>query len=308
MKLEQPTLDFAIIGAQKSATTTLLKILREDQNIWMPNEESRLFEEPYYSVSEVDEFLSKLPSGGLLKGIKRPDLLADSNGIARLLDHCPEIKLVVVLRDPIARALSAYYHYIRYASLPVVGHEKGFEAIFSREWDQKWPLNQKVLEYGSYGKYLSKLLRVLPREQVGIFWHDEFVSNPSKAVQEVKSFLGQGLGSSGEDFSRSRHSQKTVYSLTRLKFLRLRNSLCVKWDTTRQYGDLRFGVFSKLVWFGFDAIDRFILGPMFGNCKSVVSRELYEQLRAYYQDDVELLSRLVELPSSWQETYFRRNN
>ena len=130
-KKEENSLEFAIIGAQKSATTSLLNALKSHSDVWMPAGETRVFEDPFFNEESLVQFRKTIGKSAEVRGIKRPDLLPDLKSIKRLLENFPDVKLVLVLRDPVDRAISAYYHYIRYDGLPVVDHEEGFARIFS---------------------------------------------------------------------------------------------------------------------------------------------------------------------------------
>lgn len=60
-----------------------------------------------------------------LCGIKRPDYLSLPERPQRINEHSPEAKLIVVLKNPIQRAVSAYYHYISNRYLRAVEPNEG---------------------------------------------------------------------------------------------------------------------------------------------------------------------------------------
>ncbi|MCS3824361.1 sulfotransferase [Salinibacter ruber] len=97
--------DFAIIGAQKSATTFLQRCLQAHPEVFIPAGELADFEDPQYADFEIDQFKQHFAPGqdAAAVGLKRPSYLHEPNVPERLAHHLPDLKLIVALRDPIER-------------------------------------------------------------------------------------------------------------------------------------------------------------------------------------------------------------
>lgn len=107
------------------------------------------------------------------------------------------MKLILLLRNPIDRAVSHYYHW-----LSLKWELSCFEEAIQREIDQLedqtidfWTkLNdqtfQGYLAKGLYIYFLEKWIKVFPREQFLILSSEEFYANPDQGTTEVLNFLG----------------------------------------------------------------------------------------------------------------------
>ncbi len=100
--------DFLIIGAAKSATSWLAATLRQDARCFVPAPEihyfSRHFDRPWSWYA--GQFDGAAP--GQLLGEKSNSYLSDLNAAARIKATLPDAKLLVVLRNPLDRAYSAF--------------------------------------------------------------------------------------------------------------------------------------------------------------------------------------------------------
>lgn len=117
----RPAPSFIIIGAQKSGTTSLYEYLCQHPLVvrgkrrethyfdWRWNSSLKTPEEHhvyYMNFFEKDAML-KYPS--LMTGESTPSYLLHSDiVIKRILDVCPHVQLLVMLRDPVARAYSQF--------------------------------------------------------------------------------------------------------------------------------------------------------------------------------------------------------
>ncbi|MBA2558618.1 MAG: sulfotransferase, partial [Propionibacteriales bacterium] len=218
-----PALDFVILGAQKSASTYLHRCLAEHPQVEMPSGESRHFEDPYYARGAPAE-LSALfgpRAESIRRGIKRPDYLARPAVAGRLAHHLPTARLLVVLREPIGRAVSAYFDYVRLGFAPLEHVDDAFEHLLDDSMQRRYPRVGDVLDYGLYGKHLSRYLGVFPRSQLLVLVQDEVVADPLRELGSVFRFLD--VDDTFRPPGLRGRSNTSVYSPTRLRLLRARN-------------------------------------------------------------------------------------
>jgi hypothetical protein len=117
----RPAPSFIIIGAQKCGTTSLYEYLCQHPLVvrgkrrethyfdWRWNASLKTPEEhhAYYMNFYEKDAMRKYPS--LMTGESTPSYLLHSDiVIKRILDVCPHVQLLVMLRDPVARAYSQY--------------------------------------------------------------------------------------------------------------------------------------------------------------------------------------------------------
>jgi len=126
-----PQVTFAIIGAQKSATTFVQRCLQAHPNVFLPSGELAAFEDPDYASFDAEAFDEHFAAGRNVNaiGLKRPNYLHQADVPTRLYRHLPHAKLIVVLRDPIHRAISAYFHQVRHGFAPAKEINTGLLAI-----------------------------------------------------------------------------------------------------------------------------------------------------------------------------------
>lgn len=132
------TVHFMIIGAQKAATSSLQAALQAVPGVYMPHGESPFFEDPDYAERPWERFADPSQRAAIA-GIKRPDILCRPDLIQRIARHSPESKFIIVLREPISRAVSAYYHLARHAHIPAEGLNAGLRRGPPRlpRWDRE---------------------------------------------------------------------------------------------------------------------------------------------------------------------------
>ena len=112
----QPKLSFVIVGAQKCGTTALAEYLRQHPQIGMPLEEGHVFDAPDFSPNwspqEIDERYAprfEHCRQAEVFGESTPFYLFLPEAAAALRRYNPNLKLIVLLRDRVERAISHYY-------------------------------------------------------------------------------------------------------------------------------------------------------------------------------------------------------
>ena len=119
-----------------------------------------------------------------------------------------ETKFVVILRDPVVRALSDYVHKVKILSrdfrtsgtdLPFPINYRGdtiletFEKTVSSSSSSsrtKVNASQTLVKLGVYVKYIRIFLTVFKREQLLLLDGQSFIENPFRTMQQLEHFLG----------------------------------------------------------------------------------------------------------------------
>jgi hypothetical protein len=196
-------LDFIVIGAARSGTTSLWEYLRPHPEIWMPPGK----EEPFFSEDQryarglpwlMDEVFGRAPADAVL-GKVTPQYMSGTEECppqicaGRIAADLPDVKLVALLRDPVERALSQYRQARRQGDrLP------SFEAVASALLDPAWlhaarteprTANRFVVN-GEYGRILAAYHEALPREQLLVIFTDELADDPGGVLDRVCDFVG----------------------------------------------------------------------------------------------------------------------
>jgi hypothetical protein len=187
------TLDCMIVGAQKCGTTSIKEYLGAHPEVAThPGMEFRAFSCNEYSKEREAEELGRLlrAAGDRLALAKNADLYTEPFGLDRLSEACPDCKVLLVLRDPVARARSAYGMYSVLAEV-----RESFDDTMARsiEMDREGRPDQSVARYlhmGCYGKWLGEILRRFPRENVRVIFLEELREDPLASYEEQCRWLG----------------------------------------------------------------------------------------------------------------------
>ena len=116
-------LNFIIIGTQKAGTTWLSRRLNEHPEIFLPPNELHYFDLDQNYKKGLDWYRKQFndkPKDAKSVGEKTPDYLWTNrphqnkiNIAERIHQLDPDLKLIIILRNPVKRAISAYNHFLR---------------------------------------------------------------------------------------------------------------------------------------------------------------------------------------------------
>jgi hypothetical protein len=210
-----PKPNFFVLGAPKCATTALYDALvRHPQVCMSERKEPRFFELEYEgSVAPYESGVFPSFSGELAVGEASPMYLMLPFVPARLARHYPHARLVAVLREPFARARSAWWmqysagreelvfeealreNLVRRAVMPSLDGPEG-EYLWRRSVDaierQGVMLLRTYVDASLYGEALGRYLELFPREQVLVLFFEDLVRDPSAQLSRLLDFLGVG--------------------------------------------------------------------------------------------------------------------
>jgi hypothetical protein len=192
------TIDFLVIGAQKSGTTSLWRGLDSHPEIRTPSDKERSF----FDVDEryemgIEHFVRWTFEGATpeqLLGVVNPLLMKpDEVRLPTIVDRigatCSDAKLVAVLRDPIERAAS----YVRWAKRQEGARPEDLESFAGRLASKHGGLTRvPFLRAGEYGWILSFYLERFRRDQILILFTEDLDRRPDEVYRRLFEFLGVG--------------------------------------------------------------------------------------------------------------------
>lgn len=194
------SVNFLIIGVGKSGTTSLYNYMRLHPKIIPSLQKEIHFFNLKFDLG-LDWYLSHFaalpPDGSFLTGEATPWYLGSQGAETRVFSSFPKAKLIVVLRDPIARAISHYHMNCR------MTEERSLEAALNSEIailsnvtdfaqlsEKYWQTEQGYLWFGLYAYFLKKWMALFPREQFLILRSEELYSQTADTLKQVFEFLG----------------------------------------------------------------------------------------------------------------------
>ena len=185
---------FVVAGVQKGGTTALFENLKQHPKLNMPRrKECHYFNSDGYFMRPdkgVRAYHAMFPRlrRGQIRGEATPGYLYCVEAPARMADYNPAMRVIVLLRDPIARA---YSHW-------VMERHRGLEALDFRDAIRAEPARLRmqpqhpVYSYVNRGRYAEQLCRLwerIPREQTLVLRSDCLLQKPQETVARVCRFL-----------------------------------------------------------------------------------------------------------------------
>lgn len=175
--------NFLIIGAMKSGTTSLYNYLRQHPRVFMPD-----YKEPEFFVAEKTWGRGTKWYASLFAGAEDELAIGEAStsytkytefpGVPeRIKLVLPEVRLIYILRDPIARIQSMYEHMV------LTGQER-------RPIDAAVLNDARYLGPSMYAANIRLYLAHFPRERLHVMLADNLRADPLGAIGGVTSFLG----------------------------------------------------------------------------------------------------------------------
>lgn len=211
-------LDFLIIGAQKAGTTSLHAYLQKEADIEIPNKKELHFfdDEKINWINPNYEEYHKNFISDKLRGEITPYYMYDERCINRIKKYNPNMKLIIILRNPIERAFSQYK-----MSIAVNKKETKDFSFAIREGRNRIKNSEEAnhvfsyVERGFYGKQLSFIYSRFPKEQVLILKLVDLELKPQETIQTIRTFLKLDI-STMANFNKI-HENKTLLQKMELK-------------------------------------------------------------------------------------------
>ena len=190
--------DFFIVGAPKSGTTSLYHYLSEHPQVEMSSQkEPDYFSDKaiheqgmYYAKNRVDT-LDKYESlfvqkESVVYGEASVSYLFYENVAEDIKKYNPNAKIIIMLRDPIERAFS---HYLMDYRLGLISDS--FENVLAKISKHKNAhlFYQQYIEVSKYSRQIQRYLDFFKKENILFIDYEDFKKNVSKTVDQVYNFL-----------------------------------------------------------------------------------------------------------------------
>lgn len=205
--------DFLVIGAQRSGTTWLYRVLRQHPELWLPPvKELHYFDKPnvhrgcmhfkewprigwvglksfdpwllryFFGVRNDDWYMrlfQRAQAKGLIAGEVTPAYATLGEDVfARIRDMNPNVKLVFIMRDPVDRTWSA------------ANFSAKASRLVSEEEAQRRARQTSVIRRSSYIDTINRLEKIFPASQLHYCFFDDLRDRPRELTAEILAFLG----------------------------------------------------------------------------------------------------------------------
>lgn len=194
---------FLILGAQKSGTTALYRYLVQHPRIVASiRKEVHFFDSNYHKGRAwYAAHFPRDPRDGTISGEGSPYYLFHPHCAARIYQSFPDAKLLVLLRNPIDRAMSHHGHERRQG-----GERRSMQEAFDQELervpaeeqrlladpraDSRIHRRESYLSRGIYAPQLARYFERFPREQILVQRYERFFAEPEAHFARVLDHIG----------------------------------------------------------------------------------------------------------------------
>ena len=177
----------------RCGSTTLTNILKTQDSIFFPElKELHYFDQRNPEIQSLDQygqyFVPALESQ--LIGEATPDYFSTQGCVERIHAAIPNTKLVLILRNPVARAWSHY----RFSVATMKEIEPFNNALKLEEERLAHPIHEhdiyfSYLQRGRYIEHLVSYLSVFKNEQLHVLFLEDLNKNPKKVITDLSDFL-----------------------------------------------------------------------------------------------------------------------
>ena len=183
--------NFFVLGAAKCGTTTLHEVLIAHPNIFMTKQkEPRFFDTDTYYNRGFDRYLRdhfRGAAGFKARGEASPTYLRSGKARDRIRgDLGKDLRFVVILRDPVKRAWSAYLQECR-RGLETETFERALELEPTRL--SRDPTCAAYFLGGLYARQLRVWFEAFPREHFLVLLTDDLAEDPGAVARQAFAFL-----------------------------------------------------------------------------------------------------------------------
>jgi hypothetical protein len=194
LKKRKQKIDFLLIGAQKCGTSALAHYLGKHPEIGMANtKEVHFFDGDANFAQQPPNYTHyhkhfDFTTPGKLHGEATPIYLYWQPACQRIWQYNPNVKLIAILRNPIARAFSHWAMEVERKA-----ETESFLDAIRHEAERLNGVQHRVFSYIDRGLYAPQILRykaLFPEHQLLFLNYEDFKTEPEGTLAKVFNFLG----------------------------------------------------------------------------------------------------------------------
>ncbi|XP_060549022.1 LOW QUALITY PROTEIN: heparan sulfate glucosamine 3-O-sulfotransferase 4-like [Pantherophis guttatus] len=175
-----------IIGVKKGGTRALLEALRAHPDVRAVGTEPHFFDRNYgHGLDWYRELMPRTLEGQLTME-KTPSYFVTGEAAGRIHAMAKDTKLIVVVRDPVTRAISDYTQTLskkpEIPTFEVLAFKNRTLGLIDASWS--------ALRIGLYALHLESWLQYFPLAQMHFVSGERLISDPAGELAKVQAFLG----------------------------------------------------------------------------------------------------------------------
>ncbi|XP_050311496.1 heparan sulfate glucosamine 3-O-sulfotransferase 3B1 [Anthonomus grandis grandis] len=175
-----------IIGVKKGGTRALLEFIRIHPDVRAAGSEVHFFDKNYHKGFQWYRDHMPPTLDGQLTIEKSPSYFVTKEAPRRVQMMNPSTKLLVVVRDPVTRAISDYTQATSHKSLKPFEDLVFVNGTVGSIVDTSWG----PIKLGLYYRYLTRWLKFFPLSQLLFISGERLILDPAIELKRVQDFLG----------------------------------------------------------------------------------------------------------------------
>jgi hypothetical protein len=196
MKNNDINVNFMLVGAAKSGSSTLASGLSQHPDVYISTmKEPHFFSGIDSLVNTTEDYLALYNEHKNEKAIGEASTsyLFIPETASKIVNVLGKIKILIILRNPVARAYSNWFHMSQHKNI----ENLSFEDALSFEEERN--LNKEALDYwpglmyfrtGLYFQQVKRYFDKFGRENVKVIIFERFIANPNEEWKKIYKFLG----------------------------------------------------------------------------------------------------------------------
>ena len=175
--------DFVIVGAMKSATSSLQEQLAGQPGIFMctPKEPNFFSDAEQYAkgMPWYSSLFAEAPEGSLLgeASTHYTKLPNYPEAVPRLKEHLPNARFVYVMRHPVDRLVSHFIH-------------EWSTGVYRCDFEQAIKKYPELVDYGRYAMQIEPYFEAFGRDAVLPVFFDHLLKEPQTELERICRFIG----------------------------------------------------------------------------------------------------------------------
>ncbi|KAM7387053.1 hypothetical protein PAMA_009597 [Pampus argenteus] len=175
-----------IIGVKKGGTRALLEALRVHPDVRAVGNEPHFFDRNY--EKGLDWYKDLMPSTleGQITMEKTPSYFVTNHAPKRIHSMARDIKLIIVVRNPVTRAISDYTQTLskkpEIPTFEVLAFKNRTLGLIDASWS--------ALRIGIYALHLESWMQYFPLSQMHFVSGEKLIVDPAGEMAKVQDFLG----------------------------------------------------------------------------------------------------------------------
>ena len=191
--------NYICIGVQKGGTSSLINYLNLHPEIYMGRKEKHFFDRKLshgeLSDEDIKKYEESFKTTKTIVGEKTPSYCYLRYAIDRIYDYDKNMKLIIILREPISRAYSNFNMENRQGKFSKINLDDDILKFFAKQENDKLTDKNSNHFYshmvrGYYDEILEYILSKFSRDNLYIGISEEINQNKLKYYNEIYEFLG----------------------------------------------------------------------------------------------------------------------